>query len=98
MSYLDFNSEDEKAKIIADNKENAPKTIHTITSIIYIGIIVFNSPIILWSLVYGYELLNAALWVIGFIIVSRILINRNNTIAYIVLFSAPIVAWLSIWI
>ncbi|MBL8077301.1 MAG: hypothetical protein JNM55_05005 [Anaerolineales bacterium] len=87
MSDLNFKSEDEKSKIIAETKTN-----HTIVSIIYIGIIVLMSPFILWSLVYGYGLLNAVFWVIGSIIVSRILININNKIAYIVLFSAPIVA------
>jgi len=95
MSYLDFKSEKEKAKIISDNKVKTPRTIHTIVSIIYLGIIVLSSPLILWSLVYSYGLLIAVLWAIGCIIVSRILINKNNTpIAYLVLFSVLVVAWL----
>ena len=95
MSYLEFKSEEEKAKKIADNKEKTPRTIHTIMSIMYVGIMVLSSPLILWSLVYGYGLLIAVLWAIGSIIVSRILINKNNIpIAYLVLFSVPVVAWL----
>ena len=94
MSYLDFKSDEEKAKMTADNKEKTPRTIHAIISIIYIGIVLLSSPLILWSLVYGYGLLIAAFWAIGSIIVSRILINKNNIpIAYLVLFSVPVVAW-----
>ena len=95
MSYWDFKSEEEKVKIIADQKEKKPKTIHTVVSIIYIGVILLSSPLILWSLAYSYGLFIAVIWVIGSIIVSRILINRNNIpIAYLVLFSAPVIAWL----
>ncbi|MBI1793787.1 MAG: hypothetical protein HYR70_06310 [Chloroflexi bacterium] len=95
MSYLDFKSEEEKEKIMADQKEKTPKTIHTVVSIIYIGIILLSSPLILWSLVYGYGLLIAVVWTIASIIISRILINKNNIpVAYLVLFSTPVVTWL----
>lgn len=47
MSYWDFKSEEEKVKIIADQKEKKPKTIHTVVSIIYIGVILLSSPLIL---------------------------------------------------
>jgi len=94
MSYLDFKSDEEKARTIADNKEKRPRTIHAIMSIIYIGIIILSSPLILWSLAYGYGLLLAVFWAAGSMIVSRILINKNNIpIAYLVLFSVPVVAW-----
>lgn len=94
MSYLDFKSDEEKAKTIADNKEKTPRTIHAIMSIIYVGIIIAGSPLILWSLAYSYGLLLAAFWAVGSMIVSRILINKNNIpIAYLVLFSVPVVAW-----
>ncbi len=85
--------EEGKEKTIVNNKD--AKTIHTITSAIYIGAIVLSSPLIIWSLVYGYGLLIAVAWAIGSIIVSRILINADNLpIAYLVLFSTPVVAWL----
>ena len=93
MSYLNFKSEEEKAKIKAD----APKTLHKVVSIIYIGFIVLSSPLILIASVYGafVEIIIPVIWVIGSIIVSRILIDKKNIpIAYAVLFSAPVIAWL----
>lgn len=95
MSYFDFKSEQEKEKILAEQKENTPKTLHTIVSIIYIVIILLSSPIILWSLVYSAGLAIAVVWTIASIIISRILINNKNMpLAYLVLFSVPVVTWL----
>jgi|SRR5690606_19663745 hypothetical protein len=94
MSDLNSKKENESETIIA-NKGKTPRTIHTIVSIFYIGVMVLSSPLILWSFAYGYGLLFAVLWAIGSIIVSRILINNNSTqIAYLVLFSTPVITWL----
>lgn len=71
MSELNQKKENE-FETTAANKEKKLSTIHTIVSIIYIGMRALSSPLkILWSLVYGYGLLFAALWAIGSIIVSE---------------------------
>ncbi len=94
MDDINSKRENESETSVA-NKRKTPRTIHTIVSIIYVGIIVLSSPLILWSLVYGYGLLIAACWGIGSIIISRILINNDSTqIAYLILFSTPVIAWL----
>jgi len=72
-----------------------PRRIHIITSILYAGIALFNFQLILWDLVDNNgSLVVALLWAMGSIIISRVLINKGNTLmAYLVLLSAPVVAW-----
>ncbi|HCR70477.1 MAG TPA: hypothetical protein DIW23_03455 [Anaerolineae bacterium] len=89
MSNIDFKSDEEK--------ENTAKDMHTIVSLIYILIILVNSLIILWSLAYSSVLAIAVVWTIASIIISKILINNKNiSLAYRVLFSAPVVTCLLI--
>jgi hypothetical protein len=103
MSNLDFKSEEEKVRILAEQKEKTPKTIHTVVSIIYAVVIVLNSPLLLLAAIVGSddlarflpEFFIPVVWTIGSIIVSRVFINKNraNT-AYTILFSVPLVVWL----
>jgi hypothetical protein len=82
-------------KTPAQRNTKIPRRIHTITSILYAGIALFNFQLILWDLVVNNgSLVVALLWAMGSIIISRVLINKGNTlIAYLVLLSAPVVAW-----
>ena len=72
-----------------------PRRIHAITSVLYVGIALFNFQLILWDLVVnGGSLVIALFWAMGSIIISRILINKGYIlVAYLVLLSTPVVAW-----
>jgi len=100
MSYLNLRDEEEKAKIIADNKEETPRNIHKTMSTLYFGVIVLLIPVVLCGLVFDAKefaksYVIDSLWVIVSIFISRILINKKKiTIAYLVLFSAPVVVFI----
>lgn len=82
-------------KTPAKHNTKIPRRIHTITSILYAGIALFNFQLILWDLVTnGGRLVIALFWAMGSIIISRILINKGHIlVAYLVLLSAPVIAW-----
>ena len=94
-------------QITPADDEKTPRLIHKIVSIIYIGLIVLNSPFILVTLAYGVfsgefgALIGVTFivgWVIGTIFISKVLIDKKNMpLAYVVLFSAPVIVWL-LWI
>lgn len=91
-------------KITPTDDEKTPRVIHKTMSIIYIGLIILNSPFILGMLAYGafsgefgafIGVIFLVGWVIGTIFVSKVLIGKKNIpLAYVVLFSAPVIAWL----
>jgi hypothetical protein len=99
VSDLDYKSEAEQEKVIVDNTEKPPRNHHKVVSDIYFAVIILCIPVVFCSLTYGndfaVEFTIAALWAIGSIIVSKILINKKNTrMGYLVLYSVPLIVWL----